>query len=139
MADNFERRLYALMDSIADARELELFRAKGDGARLLGDQESGVDTEDLFEDVVKLLVEFGVPSPPLSHKDLPSDRPKATSRAYRDFTIGELKTIAETKRWPDDAFSWQKSPPVWIRAVLISVAGGLLLLFISVVLPKLRP
>ena len=139
MAEGFETCLYELIGTVADARELELFKAKGDKALLLGDQEPQVDTEDLFEDVVALLVEFGVPSPPQSFKDLPPDRPKGTFRAYRDFSFGELKTIAETKAWPDDALSWQKTPRMWPRLLLIFAVGGGLAVFISVVIHRLLP
>ncbi len=107
MADDFEARLYALIEKSTSRSAFELFVAKGENARLFEDLK-GEAAEDLLHDVIELLKACGLSEPP---------RPKHNSLnwlwpdyliVFRDFTVGELKIMVENGAWPDDAATWSR-------------------------------
>lgn len=138
MAETFEDRLYALIADIEGdgPQYIERFKAKGDDAFVYGDLSDDADPESLDDDLMKLLVEFGLP--------LPWGGTNVTqaiffSKGYwrlRDVTVGELKRAVVSGEWPVGAWSYHKD--TWrdhlIATVMVpvSLVAGIILLPIFV-------
>ncbi|MGA9657642.1 MAG: hypothetical protein WBQ60_00875 [Asticcacaulis sp.] len=108
---SFEARLYDLIErhQHTTTEGLEHFKSLGDDAFVVGDLGGTHQIGFYLDDIQKLLRSYGV-LPPVEQKASPfwwlwPD----TCLVYRDFTIGELKSLIATKTWPDDAYSFEKN------------------------------
>lgn len=134
MAEVFEQKLYALIERHRHTtpEALARFRALGDDAWVVGDLGSEHQVGFYLDDIQSLLRSYGV-LPPAEQSASPfwwlwPDR----CLVYRDFTVGELKTLIRTRIWPDDAYSWeevgfgQKLASLSVMLVLVALILGLL-------------
>ena len=136
MPETFEQKLYALIErhQHTTPENLERFRALGDAAWVVGDLGSERQIGFYLDDIQSLLRAYGV-KPPAEQAASPfwwlwPDK----CLVYRDFTVGELKTLIRTRVWPDDAYSWeavdlgQKLASLSVMLVLVALILGLLAL-----------
>lgn len=109
-AAGFDDRLYALIErhEHTTPEHLARFRALGDAAWVVGDLGSDNHIDFYLDDIQRLLRSYGV-TPPVEQTASPfwwlwPDK----CLVYRDFTVGELKTLIRTRVWPEDAFTWEE-------------------------------
>jgi hypothetical protein len=112
MAKSFDTRLHDLLATRLTPEGLAAFEARGDDAWLIGDLDDDAVTDFYIDDMMTLLALYGV-KPPAEQKVSPfwwlwPDK----CLVYRDFTVGELKTLVETKAWPADSFTYEDVPVI---------------------------
>jgi hypothetical protein len=105
MAEAFEDRLYVLIAEF-EGKNPELvahFKAKGDDALVYADLSNYqyYDEEEVLDEVIALMLEFGLPIPP-------GEKMTAQSRLFskgvwdiQDITVGDLKQAVKLAKWPD--------------------------------------
>lgn len=109
MAEAFEDRLYALLTDMEadDPTYIERFKAKGDAAVLYADL--AVEPEDLDEELVALMREFGV-SMPWGEGPFPQNTLFCKDYwALQSVTVGQLKEAIESGGWPEGVWYYHKN------------------------------
>ncbi len=133
MADDFLSRLYALVEESVprDKGIVESFIAKGDSARIPEDMGKAIDTcfhDSLFD----LLYSYDVPVPPSPKHEWSNWFWADVSEEIRDFTVGEFKSVVQTRLWPDDAVVWKRASLFYgiirLLALTFILTGGVVLM-----------
>jgi len=129
MVKPFEKGLHDLLETRLSPECLAAFEARGDDAWVLGDLDDDAETDFYIDDMMTLLAIHGV-RPPAEQKVSPfwwlwPDK----CLVYRDFTVGELKTLVKTKVWPADAYSYEPIPLTQklTSLTVMLVLGGLMI------------
>jgi len=129
MADDFEARVYALLEEFENGGDayIEAFKAKGDEARIFGDLSDDGDDYGFARALVTLMADFGVTgAPDLRERNIRIFGPKPTYR-MRDMSLGTLKAAIKRGRWPDD--TWILVPVTsshwgdWLYSLYVVVGG----------------
>lgn len=133
MAEDFAIALYDLIAGWdPDPAEFHSFKAEGDQSRIFADLGSidPDDQSDMFADIVDLLKRYGVPEPPGN-----APQPIAMSKSiivYRDFSVGELKSILSNCAWPQDAFTVETAGPIPPIVSLGYILAGVIIIAVVI-------
>ena len=134
MVKPFEKGLHAMLETRLSPDALERFKARGDDAWVIGDLDDDTKTDFYIDDMLLLLKLHGV-MPPAEQKVSPFWWLWPDScLVYRDFTVGELKALAQSKVWPADAYSYepiglgQKIASLSVMLVLVALVVGIVAL-----------